>query len=126
MILRLATLSLLLASSMLASCGSDDGGTTTTPAAATVAVTNNKFTPANVTVKVGDTVEWQFQQGAHDVTSGTNAGDPPTCTPDAKFASGDAQSSGTFRFTFKTAGTYPYFCTPHCLQKQFGTVTVTP
>lgn len=129
MISRLATLSFVLASASLMSCGGDDAPATEA-AAATVVVTNNVFTPPNVTVKAGQTVEWQFNQGVHDVTSGaTDPGDatnPPKCTPDGKFASGEPQGSGTYRFKFTTAGTFPYYCSPHCANKQFGTVTVTP
>jgi plastocyanin len=129
MIFRLVTLSVVLASASLMSCGSEEAGTT--PADHTITVSNNKFTPAALTVKAGQTVEWVFQEGIHDVTSGTtNPGDattPPSCKADGKFTSGDPQSSGTFRYKFTTAGVYPYFCTPHCNpQKQFGSVTVTP
>lgn len=127
---RLACLALMGSVTSLASCSSNDAETVE-PAAATVQVTNNKFTPPTVTVKVGQIVEWQFAQGVHDVTSGSNAGgasaaDPIKCTPDAKFTSGEPQAKGTYRMKFTAAGTYPYFCTPHCDLKQFGTVTVTP
>jgi plastocyanin len=128
---RFFSLALALSASALASCGDNGAGTTEDPAAATVVVTNNKYTPAQVTVKAGQIVEWQFNQGVHDVTSGTSSGgttaaDPIKCTPDGKFASGEPQGSGKFRFKFTTAGTYPYFCTPHCDLKQFGSVVVTP
>lgn len=127
---RFVSFVLAVTTTAIASCSSNDPGSTTEAAAVTVAVTNYKFTPPNVTVKVGQIVEWQFQQGVHDVTAGTNSGGtgttPTTCTPDGKFASGEPQASGTYRFKFTAAGTFPYFCTPHCDLKQFGTVTVTP
>lgn len=128
---RLLCLAVMASVSALMSCSSEDPAATPEPAAATVTVTNNKYTPPSVTVKVGQIVEWQFQQGVHDVKSGPNSGgttaaDPIKCTPDGKFSSGDPQGSGTYRYKFTAAGTYPYFCSPHCDLKQFGTVVVTP
>ena len=122
---RFFSLALAVCASALASCGGGDAGTTEEPAAVTVSVTNNKFTPADVTIKAGQIVEWQFQQGVHDVTSGTATETAPiTCKPDGKFTSGEPQGSGKFRFKFTTAGKFDYYCTPHCDLKQFGTVTV--
>jgi plastocyanin len=122
-----------LASAAAVSLASISCSSSSTPSAApadvTVAVTNYKYTAENVTIKKGQTVEWVFQQGSHDVNSGPHTANPDgtfTCTPDGKFASGDPQSSGTYRFTFNDVGTFPYFCTPHCNNQQFGTVTVTP
>jgi len=60
---------------------------------------------------------------------------PPTCTADGKFCSpsdmscATAPTSGvgaTYEHKFTTAGTYPYFCAPHCSVGMTGTVTVTP
>jgi plastocyanin len=91
-----------------------------------VTVKNNEYVPKNVTIKPGQTVEWVFTQGTHDVSSGPNTGGAtPTCTADNKFQS-DLKTTGTFRFKFDTAGTYPYFCTPHCGLGQTGTVVVAP
>jgi plastocyanin len=65
----------------------------------------NFFSPAQVTVAVGDTVTWTFN-GLHTVTSGANG------MPDGLFDSG-FQSSGTFSFTFTAAGDFPYYCSLH-------------
>ncbi|MGZ3424298.1 MAG: cupredoxin domain-containing protein [Polyangiales bacterium] len=92
------------------------------PADLTIQVGNNYFKPQIATIKKGQTVEWVWVEGAHDVTSGTKSGS--TCTPDGKFSSGDPQSGGTWRKTFDTAGVFPYFCTPHCNLNQTGTLTV--
>lgn len=118
----------VVASVLVAACGSDSttsssgstgtsgtsGGTSgtsgtsgSTGTTTSVDVTSNKFTPATVTVKVGDKVVWNFKGGSHDVVSGNN------CTDDGKFKS-TLQTSGSYEFTFTTAGTYPYYCTPHC------------
>jgi plastocyanin len=88
--------------------------------AATVHVTaqNFSFTPAVVTISVGDTVTWTFSGGPHTSTSGTN------CTADGKWNSGSMSSGSTFSHTFTQAGNFPYFCIPHCGLGMTGTVVV--
>ena len=83
-----------------------------------VQVTSNTFNPATVRIKVGQTVRWTWGGGSHDVVSGTS------CTDDGKFKSGAPMSGGTFEHKFETAGTYPYFCTPHCTMGMTGEVIV--
>ena len=70
----------------------------------------------SIKVKVGTTVTWvNTSSAAHTVTSG-QAG-----TPDGKFDSGmtnlllphDQGAASAFAFTFKTPGTYPYYCALH-------------
>ncbi len=114
-------LSLLCLGFSVASCGGTDKLPDVTPAAATVKLTSsNRFEPANVTVKVGQTIEWQWQGGRHNVVSGGG------CASDGKFTSGDVVAEGTYRFTFKEPGSFDYFCTPHCAIGMVGKVTVTP
>jgi glucose/arabinose dehydrogenase/plastocyanin len=61
------------------------------------------FSPASVTIGVGDTVRWTEMDGAgHSSTSDTGLWD-----------SGSLLLNGTFSFTFNAPGTYPYHCTPH-------------
>lgn len=93
-------------------------GLTLNAATQSVTVKNYSFTPSTLSVKAGDTVIWSFTGGTHTTTSGSN------CTSDGKWDSGD-KSSGTFSFVFKTVGSYPYFCTPHCSLGMTGTITVT-
>lgn len=103
------------------SCGGGgEAATTTTPAAVVILTSSNRFEAANVTVKVGQRVEWKWAGGRHNVTSGT------MCAPDGKFGSGEVKSEGNFVFTFTTAGEFPYFCTPHCDVGMVGKITVTP
>jgi plastocyanin len=119
-----------------ASCG---GSTGTDMAAATNTVTVSSstgalsFSPQNLTIKAGDTVQWNFASGGHNVISGS--GNNGTFTPDGKFcstsntdcttAAGVAIPSGTtYSFTFPTAGTYPYFCGFHSTLGMTGTITV--
>jgi plastocyanin len=88
-------------------------------AAATVSLKDNLFSPATVTIKSGQTVRWTWVNGAHDVVSG------PNCAGDGKFKSGPvAGAPNTFDFKFDTAGTFEYFCTPHCQMGMKGTIIV--
>ncbi len=121
-------LGLGLALSLVPACTSDDtntssSGTSGAPAAATVTVSPNKFEPQEVTIKVGQSVAWRFTGGTHNVVGGTN------CAADTsanKFRSGDPQSGGSFEKKFDTAGTFDYFCEPHCSVGMTGKVIVTP
>lgn len=65
-----------------------------------------KFTPQNVTIQVGDTVQWTWASSNHSSTSGTPG------NPDGLWDSG-VINSGTFSHTFSSAGTFAYFCSPH-------------
>ena len=79
-----------------------------------------KFTPANVMIQVGDTVEWVWDALDHSSTSGTPG------HPDGLWDSGILNTGATFSFTFTSAGTFNYFCTPHgACCGMIGTVTVT-
>jgi plastocyanin len=71
--------------------------------------TNECFIPAEVTVKVGDTITWSNDDSAaHTVTSGT-----PTDGPDGTFDSSLFMAGSTFSYTFEKAGEYNYFCMVH-------------
>ena len=79
-----------------------------------VAIGGFAYSPASITVSVGDTVTW------------TN-NDPQTHTAtadDASWNSGNiAGGGGTKSVTFTTAGTFPYHCAIH--SQMTGSVTVT-
>jgi plastocyanin len=79
-----------------------------------VAIGGFAYSPASITVSVGDTITW------------TN-NDPQTHTAtadDASWNSGNiAGGGGTKAVTFTTAGTFPYHCAIH--SSMTGTVTVT-
>ena len=71
--------------------------------------TNSCFTPADITINVGDTVEWNnIDTVAHTVTSG-NRHSGPTGMFDSSLLISDA----TFAFTFEDAGEYDYYCIIH-------------
>ncbi len=126
---RLAALGLLFA---LAACGSSGPafGPPTPGVAATVEMTSDlAFSPAEVTIKVGETVEWRNTGSAvHTVTAdrrlltadAANIALPAGAKP---FHSARVAGGALFRHTFKTPGTYRYICLPHEGQ-MFGTVVV--
>ena len=66
----------------------------------------NNFSPASVSIQVGDTVQWDWVSGSHSSTSGTPG------APNGLWDSG-VQSSGSFSHTFTSAGSFSYYCTPH-------------
>jgi plastocyanin len=72
------------------------------------------FTPASVTINVGDTVTWTNGGGFHDVSA-----------DDGSFGNSPG-GSWTFSHTFTTAGTFGYHCSIHgsAGAGMFGTVTV--
>ena len=79
----------------------------------TVAVRNNVFDPATLSVPLNSTVTWQWNSGGveHNVTFQTGP-------------SSENQASGSFARAFPTAGTYTYVCTIHGAQVMSGVVTV--
>ncbi|MBI2393334.1 MAG: hypothetical protein HYV09_27370 [Deltaproteobacteria bacterium] len=81
----------------------------------------NMFAPSNLTIKVGDTIEWVWKESGHTVTEGTS------CTAKSGgFDSGLQNTGFTFSRTFSTAGTVDYFCIPHCSLGMTGKITVAP
>jgi plastocyanin len=76
-----------------------------------VHIDNFVFEPAQLTVKVGQTVTW------------TNRDDiPHTVVSAGKFRSKTLDTDDSFAFTFTTAGDYTYFCSLHPHMK--GTIKV--
>ena len=79
-----------------------------------------KFTPQDVTIHVGDTVQWTWAASGHSTTSGTPG------SPDGIWDSGVQNIGFVFSQTFTTAGTFNYFCMPHgACCGMIGSVTVT-
>jgi len=78
-----------------------------------ITVGDNFFSPANVTIQVGDTVRWNNASGGHSHNVTANNG---------SFAS-TTGSSFTFTHTFNSAGSVDYRCTLHSSQMK-GTITV--
>ncbi len=86
-----------------------------------VSVTNNVFTPANLTIQQGDTVLWTNMAGFHNV-NGSLATYPSN---PVGFSNGAASASmWTYQFVFNVPGTYDYQCDPHAGVGMVGTITV--
>jgi plastocyanin len=69
----------------------------------TVEIKNFAYSPATLTVKVGDTVTWTNKDIAgHSATA-----------DDGSFDTGVLSQGESGSFTFTKAGTFGYFCTPH-------------
>jgi plastocyanin len=83
----------------------------------------NRFEPADITVSLGDTVNWLWDPGSTDHAVTPDDGDlPPTSGPPS-----DYPHFLSFRFT--TPGTYHYHCPVHGASGgvgMAGTVTVLP
>ena len=66
-----------------------------------VSIGDGSFSPAALSVAVGDTVTW------------TNDDDSPHTVTGAAFDSGNLEPGQTFSFTFTEAGTFSYVCSYH-------------
>lgn len=130
----------LFAACFVASCGSSGG--TEPPAAGaggggggggaggggtgnrvTVTVSNNTYTPDQVSIAKGGTVTWQWDSCSGDGYGGQVCAFH-TVTFDDGGPSASAQNQGTFARTFANAGTYTYYCTSHGRTAMSGAVTV--
>jgi plastocyanin len=88
----------------------------------TVGTLETSFSPASVTVQLGDTVKWVWSSSIHTVTSGFDSDD---LAMGMLFDAPLTEANPVFTYTFSdTAGTYPYFCQPHEAMGMFGTVVV--
>lgn len=77
-----------------------------------VEINNFMFTPQTLTVAVGTTVTWKFDDSTqHTVTADDNS-----------FASSPMSNGQTFTHTFSAAGTVPYHCSIH--PEMTATITV--
>jgi len=87
-----------------------------------VTIVDFAFHPANVAIKVGDTVKWTNTGSAtHTTTSGTVTGG--VRHPDGLWDSGALATGQTFSHTFTKVGDYPYYCDFH-FTSMVGTVIV--
>ncbi|HEY3427139.1 MAG TPA: plastocyanin/azurin family copper-binding protein [Acidimicrobiia bacterium] len=83
-----------------------------------VSASDFSFSPATVTVSVGDSVTWTLAGGAHTTSSGS--------APDLDGLWDQALTADEpFTFTFEEPGTYEYFCRFHA-DFMTGTVIVEP
>ena len=122
---RPVLLTIALIASFTAACASPAVPATSTPAtgspaaesaapgAGAVSIVDFAFEPAQLSVKVGDTVTW------------TNEGSAPHTVKwsDDEPESDQLGSGDTYERTFDAAGSYPYVCGIHSQME--GTITVT-
>ncbi len=79
---------------------------------------NACYSPANITINAGDTVNWMnTDSAAHTVTGGS-----PADGPSGVFDSSLVMAGAEFAFTFNDSGSYDYFCMVH--PWMVGSVTV--
>lgn len=89
------------------------GQTAQAAASATVSTGDNFYSPASVSVFVGDTVTW----------TNTGSTQHSATADDGSFDTGIFGAGQSRSQTFSSPGTFSYFCTVHG-QSQSGTVTV--
>jgi plastocyanin len=85
------------------------------------------YSPANLTIHVGDTVRWVWASSGHSVVSGTSGNaDNQFCSPSNTGCDNPPLSSkgATYEHTFTQAGTFPYYCSVHFQLGMTGTITV--
>jgi plastocyanin len=143
---------------LLAACGDDDddddvgtnptatspGSAATTPAGAATATSGGgaggdehaieandefKFVPAELTIKVGDTVLWKFvgtmpHSVTFDPSKAADAEHVKLPAGVAPFDSGILNAGAEYEHTFDVAGDYEYICIPHEALGMLGKITV--
>ena len=118
----------------LAACGrSGPAYRTKSSDAATVVTIRSRlrFSPANITIQAGDTVEWRNRSlFTHTVTADKSLAKNPehVVLPVGvePFDSGDIPPGEVFRHTFAVSGEYASGCIPHERHGRWGRETVNP
>lgn len=99
-----------------------DGGnvdTTQGPKTWQVSASGISFSPASLTIHVGDTVKWT-STGTHSVTSGTDLSDPQA----GELFDQTLSAGQTFTHVFSSVGVIHYYCKFHVGSGMKGTITV--
>ncbi len=94
-----------------------------------VSITEYAFTPMNLTIASGTSVEFidngQFQHTATSCSAVPCLGVGPGTGTDPPFNSGLLNPGSTFTVRFHGSGTYNFYCMQHGYQMMHGTITVT-
>lgn len=126
---------IVLTSAIAPLCGCGLSGPAHGPAAPNAAAVIDmgfeSYSPASVTIRAGETVEWRNTSLiTHTVTDDparatapADAGLPAGAQP---FDSGDIPAGKVYLRRFPVAGTYRYFCTHHETDGMVGTIVVAP
>jgi plastocyanin len=110
-------------------CGGDggDGGPSDpddVPFTGTVYILDNRFSPASITVSVGDSITWVWDgNSSHTLTQGTT---PDSSEDPTRLFDIPERRNGSFGYRFTTAGNVPYFCRKHFYMSMEAIVTVKP
>jgi plastocyanin len=119
---------------VLTACGGDGSGDAAAPSKSAPAPSGpvvkmplTQFSPAEISVKVGDTLTWENSNDiGHTIVSGTyevdTAGQRTTEKADGTFDLEVAKKGDAVTHTFTKAGTFTYYCSIH--KAMNGTVTV--
>jgi plastocyanin len=104
------------AASAIAGCSSESAGVNEQPSGPVVEVAGMAFSPARLTVRVGETVTWNFDDRGvtHDV-AGIGEAKGVLRSP--------LMQTGSFTYNFTEPGTYEYTCSLHPDMR--GTIVVT-
>ena len=89
------------------------------------------FEPQQVTIKVGDTVEWKnvgnsVHHASSDPSEAMKPGDATTPSGAKAFDSGFLRPGDTYSHTFTEPGVYNYVCAPHETSGMTGKIIVVP
>jgi plastocyanin len=131
--LSVHALSILLIGLALTGCGSS-GGTEPPPApggsptggggtGVTVTVSNNDYSPGQVSVALGTAVTWRWNSCSGDGYGGQVCAFH-SVTFDDGGPSAAARNDGSFSRSFPNAGTFTYYCTSHGRVAMSGSVVV--
>lgn len=86
------------------------GDDTSLSSESTVEIKDYAYSPKTLKIRLGDTVTWTNQDSVrHDVVTAENASEGPNSELLAK--------GENYSYTFKKAGTYDYYCSPHPYMK---------
>lgn len=98
--------------------GGGGGGNT-----ATVTVSNNEYSPSQISVARGTTVTWRWNSCAGDGYGGQVCTSHSVTFDDGGPSAG-SRDEGSFSRTFPSAGSFTYYCTSHGRTAMSGSVAV--
>ena len=105
--MKYALLAILM---VLTACGTPPTPSAETPTDHVVTMVGYKFEPSTITIKVGDTIEWQNDDAVAHIVNLPQANSP------------ELKVGDSWAFQFNEPGTYAYGCGIHPSMK--GTVVV--
>ena len=79
------------------------------------------FTPNNLTINMGETVQWNNMGGTHNVNGSVATF---SNNPEGFFSGNAAAAPWSFSHTFNVPGVYQYRCDPHFSLGMTGVITV--